>query len=219
MFGRGRREPLHGEVGDGMEGQVHQLTLEVVLVEVPEERLVGQLYDDLNEVAGGRVLEKDQKGTGRSGKTNIGYGACHGESVKDNKRVTSGAGASDLTPGAALRVVRYPVARLRSCLQRIGRFLWHTVNMVWNTALDTASVTLTEEERDAEGKGEKKCFLDPHADLKKVPPLLKHFFSGLNQEICRADARILLTAHDKKKRKIPRDITLLNSHHKKKKTV
>lgn len=55
--------------------------------------------------------------------------------------------ASYLTPGAALRLVRYSMMRRRSCLQSLGRFLWHTVSMVWNTALATASVTLTTKRR------------------------------------------------------------------------
>lgn len=46
-----------------MEGQVDQLTLEVILVEVTEKGLVGQLDDCLNEAAGGLVLEKDQQRT------------------------------------------------------------------------------------------------------------------------------------------------------------
>lgn len=55
--------------------------------------------------------------------------------------------ASYLTPGAALRLVRYSMMRRRSCLQSLGRLLWHTVSMVWNTALATASVTLTTKRR------------------------------------------------------------------------
>lgn len=39
------------------------MTLEVVLVEVAEQGLVGELDDGLNEAAGGLVLEKDQEGT------------------------------------------------------------------------------------------------------------------------------------------------------------
>lgn len=39
------------------------MTLEVVLVEVAEQGLGGQLDDGLNEAAGGLVLEKDQEGT------------------------------------------------------------------------------------------------------------------------------------------------------------
>lgn len=46
-----------------MESQVHQLTLEVILVEVTEKRLVSQLYDRVNEVTGGLVLEEHQKWT------------------------------------------------------------------------------------------------------------------------------------------------------------
>lgn len=67
---------------------------------------------------------------------------------------------SDLTPGAALRLDRYSMMRLRSCLQSMGRFLWHTVNMVWNTALAAASVTLTGEGRERQrGEGDtcSKC--------------------------------------------------------------
>lgn len=59
-----------------MEGEVNQVTLEVVLVEVPEEGLVGKLYDHLNKVAGGLVFEEDQKGTKRQ-KENSSYTTCH----------------------------------------------------------------------------------------------------------------------------------------------
>lgn len=46
-----------------MEGQVHQLTLEVILVEITEERLVSQLDDGVNQVTGGLVLEENQERT------------------------------------------------------------------------------------------------------------------------------------------------------------
>lgn len=42
-----------------MEGEVDQLTLEMVLVEPAEKWLVGQLYDRLYEVTGGLVLQED----------------------------------------------------------------------------------------------------------------------------------------------------------------
>lgn len=42
-----------------MEGEVNQLTLEMVLVEPAEKWLVGQLYDGLYEATGGLVLQKD----------------------------------------------------------------------------------------------------------------------------------------------------------------
>lgn len=63
MFGRGGGESLHGEVGDAVERQVHQLTPEVVLVEVAEERLVSELDDGVDQVAGGLVLQKHQEWT------------------------------------------------------------------------------------------------------------------------------------------------------------
>lgn len=63
VLGRGGGESLHGEVGDAVERQVHQLTPEVVLVEVAEEGLVSELDDGVHQVAGGLVLQKDQKWT------------------------------------------------------------------------------------------------------------------------------------------------------------
>lgn len=63
VFSRGGSHPLYGEVGDGMEGQIDQLTPEVVLVEVTENGFVGQLCDGVNEATGGLVLEEDQKWT------------------------------------------------------------------------------------------------------------------------------------------------------------
>lgn len=46
------------------------MTLEVVLVEVAEQGLVGQLDDGLDEAAGGLVLEKDQEGTAKKERRN-----------------------------------------------------------------------------------------------------------------------------------------------------
>lgn len=37
-FGRGCRQPLDGEVGDGMESEADQVTLEVLLVKLSEKR-------------------------------------------------------------------------------------------------------------------------------------------------------------------------------------
>lgn len=65
MFSRGSGQPLYGEVGDGVEGQIDQLAFEVVLVDVPEEGLMGELYDGVDQVARGLVLEKHQKWTKR----------------------------------------------------------------------------------------------------------------------------------------------------------
>lgn len=144
VFGRGGGQPLHGEVADGVEGQVHQVTPEVVLVEVAEEGLVGEPQDGLQEAAGGRVLHEHQQGAGGRSSWSHSEFSFLGGGASWRK-----AGSPHLTPGAALRLVRYSTRRLRSCLQSLGLFLWHTVSMVWNTALAAASVTLT-------GRGGKK---------------------------------------------------------------
>lgn len=65
MLRRGGGESLHGEVGDAVERQVHQLTPEVVLVEVAEEGLVSELDDGVDQVAGGLVLQENQEWTKR----------------------------------------------------------------------------------------------------------------------------------------------------------
>lgn len=75
-----------------MEGQVHQVTLQVVFVEVAEKRLVRQLDDGLYEVTGGLVLQKDQEWTERKGNT-LAVVMLQPRSLQ---------GESNLTPGAAL---------------------------------------------------------------------------------------------------------------------
>lgn len=85
------------------------------------------------------------------------------------KLTTSSVTATDLTPGAELRDVKYPTMPFRSCLQSIGRFRWHTVNRVWNTALATASVTLTGKDvwndiliQNMQNNIRKSCFLSDY---------------------------------------------------------
>lgn len=68
VFRRGGGESLHGEVGDAVERQVHQLTPEVVLVEVAEEGLVSELDDGVDQVAGGLVLQKHHQWTKKTKK-------------------------------------------------------------------------------------------------------------------------------------------------------
>lgn len=63
MLGRGGCQPLDGEVGDRMEGEVNQTALEVAFVKVTEKRFVGQLDDRLYEATGGLVLQEDQQRT------------------------------------------------------------------------------------------------------------------------------------------------------------
>lgn len=121
MFSRGGSQPLYGEVGDGMEGQIDQLTPEVVLVEVTENGFVGQLCDGFNKTTGGLVLEEDQKRTGKKKekkRKSDSYRTFHVIPEQNGTRVVS-----DLTPGAALRLDRYSMVRLSSCLQSLGRFL------------------------------------------------------------------------------------------------
>lgn len=63
VFGRSCGQPLDGEVGDGMEGQVDQLALQMVLVEITEEGLVGKLHDGLDEATRGLILQEHQEWT------------------------------------------------------------------------------------------------------------------------------------------------------------
>lgn len=105
------------------------MTLEVVLAEVAQKGLVAQLYDGLNEATRGLVLEKNQQWTGGKAKADaevIKHLTMTAIQILSN----STSVVTDLTPGAALRLVRYSMMRLRSCLQSLGRFLWHTVSMV-----------------------------------------------------------------------------------------
>lgn len=113
---------------------------------------MSQLYDGVNEVTGGLVLEEHQKRTrGKKLAKGDWMPACSPDGEISQKRKGVSVD-SDLTPGAAPRFDRYSMMRLRSCLQSLGRFLWHTVNMVWKTALAAASVTLTgkQEPQDSE---------------------------------------------------------------------
>ena len=64
VIGRGRHQPLDGEVGDLVEGQVHQVAPQVVPVEQPEKGLGGELEDHLQEAAGRLVLQEHQQGAG-----------------------------------------------------------------------------------------------------------------------------------------------------------
>lgn len=118
MFRRSRSQPLYGEVGDGMESQVHHLTLQVVFVDLAQKGLLGKLYDGLNEATGGLIFEKHQEWTESRGKMQL-LVYFHEEFSSTKKQCV----LSDLTPGAALRLVRYSMMRLRSSLQSLGRFL------------------------------------------------------------------------------------------------
>lgn len=84
---------------------------------------MSQLYDGVNEVTRGLVLEENQKRTrGKKLVKGDRMPACSpdGERSQNRKRVSVD---SDLTPRAALRFDRYSMMRFRSCLQSLGRFL------------------------------------------------------------------------------------------------
>lgn len=84
---------------------------------------MSQLYDGVNEVTGGLVLEEHQKrARGKKLAKGDWMPACSRDGEISQKRKGVSVD-SDLTPGAALRFDRYSMMRLRSCLQSLGRFL------------------------------------------------------------------------------------------------